>query len=61
MNENPTDYEITEVIWDTMYPDRRKFFDLEQTTRDEWIELMNVTRKVLFSAEKYKKLKKQEA
>ena len=35
-----TDWEITEIIWNTRYPDRRRFKKLERQTQVEWVEIV---------------------
>jgi len=33
---------LAELTWNVVYPDRRKWKDLEQPTRDEWIKVFVV-------------------
>ena len=35
-----SDWEITEIIWNTRYPDRRRFKKLERQTQVEWVEIV---------------------
>ena len=35
------------LIWARVYPDRRKWHELEQSTRDEWIRFTAVAKSVL--------------
>jgi hypothetical protein len=36
-----------EKIWNLIYPDRRKWDELEQGTRDEWIKFTKAARTVI--------------
>ncbi len=44
MNVKFTNYDLAGLIWDTMYPDRRKFHELETSTKAEWITLVQICR-----------------
>jgi hypothetical protein len=38
---------MAERIWTKVYPERRKWNELEQSTKDEWIRFTKVAREVL--------------
>jgi|LakMenEpi03Aug12_release.lakeMendotaPanAssembly.Ray.scaffolds.fasta_scaffold3649506_2 hypothetical protein len=42
-----TDMELASMTWEAMYPDRRKFHELEQSTKNEWAALARITRDFL--------------
>lgn len=44
MKSSFTDFELASLIWETMYPDRRPFKDLEQSTKTEWAALGRICR-----------------
>lgn len=41
-----TDRETAALIWNTMYPDRRTFDNLEEDTKVEWERLANIANSV---------------
>jgi len=38
---------MAEMIWSKVYPERRKWNELEQPTKDEWIRYTKVAREVI--------------
>lgn len=39
-----TDHELACLIWETMYPERRPFKELAETTKTEWAALGRICR-----------------
>jgi HEPN domain-containing protein len=38
---------LAKNIWSQVYPERRKWNELEQSTKDEWIRFTKVAKKVI--------------
>lgn len=44
---NLTDREVACLTWNTMYPDRRPFKELEESTKVEWEKFISIVRDIL--------------
>lgn len=48
MTENQlTNREVSCIAWNTMYPERRSYKDLEESTKVEWEKFISIVRDVL--------------
>lgn len=39
--------QLAEKMWHSIYPDRRKWQDLEQGTRDEWVRFAGISQEII--------------
>lgn len=44
---NLTDREVACLSWNTMYPERRPFKNLEESTKVEWEKFISIVRDIL--------------
>ncbi len=42
--------ELAAVVWEKLYPDRRKWSELEPSTQAEWVRVVEVVKDVVMDA-----------